>query len=225
MKSVGVVLALLVATCNAFSPLLATRAVGKTVPVAAKKPVVAAKKPVAVKTVVKAAPKPVAVKKPVVIKKAAPKPVAVKKPIVAKKVAPKPVAVKKPVVVKAAASKPKFSFGAKSKGAVKAPFSLPKVAAKPKAKINIQGPKTTRVKKNVPFVYDDGLSELERKQRKTLPIFLTGSAKSQKDVTAIRPELASGDDEYYFSPYDTTLATLGAFVIISLIIKAGSPGL
>jgi hypothetical protein len=209
MKSVGVVLALLVATCNAFSPLLATRAVGKTVPVAAKKPVVAAKKPVAVKTVVKAAPKPVAVKKPVV----------------AKMVAPKPVAVKKPVVVKAAASKPKFSFGAKSKGAVKAPFSLPKVAAKPKAKINIQGPKTTRVKKNVPFVYDDGLSELERKQRKTLPIFLTGSAKSQKDVTAIRPELASGDDEYYFSPYDTTLATLGAFVIISLIIKAGSPGL
>jgi type IV secretory pathway VirB10-like protein len=221
MKPIAIVLALLVASCNAFSPMFATRAVAGTRAVAKAKPVAkpkpVAKKPVATIAVKKAAPKP----KPIVaVKKVAPKP----KPVVAvKKVAPKP----KPVaVVKKAAPKPKPA--AAKKIAVKNPFaavSLPKVAVKPKAKISIQGPKTTRVKKNIEYVYDDGLSELERKQRVTLPIFLTGSAKSQKDPTAIRPDLVEGTDEYYFSPYDTTLATLGAFVIISLIIKAGSPGL
>ena len=191
MKSFAVVLALLVATSNAFSPLLATRAVGKPAP---------AKKPVATVAVKKAAPKPVVKKAaPVVAKKAAP--VAKAAPA---KAAPKP----KPVV----------------KVSLKAPaFSLPSLKAKPKPKINIQGPKTTRVAKKVAFAYDDGLTELERKQRKSLPIFLTGSAKSQVDPTSVRPELVKGTDEYFFSPYDTTLATVGALVIISLIIKAGSP--
>jgi hypothetical protein len=239
MKSIAIALTLLVASSNAFSPMFATRAVAGTRAVAKPKPVAkpapVAKKPVATIAVKKAAPKP----KPVVVaKKAAPKPkpvVVVKKAapapkpkpaVVLKKAAPAPKP--KPVVaVKKAAPKPK-PVASKMKLAVKNPFagiSLPKVAAKPKAKISIQGPKTTRVKKNIDYVYDDGLTELERKQRISLPIFLTGSAKSQKDTTAIRPDLFQGTDEYYFSPYDTTLATLGAFAIISLIIKAGSPGL
>lgn len=53
-------------------------------------------------------------------------------------------------------------------------------------------------------MYNDGLSDLERTQRKSLPAFLTGSAKSQADVTAIRKDLAEVANEYYFSPYDTT---------------------
>lgn len=56
-----------------------------------------------------------------------------------------------------------------------------------------------------------------------LPAFLTGSAKSQADITAIRKDLVEVPDEYYFSPYDTTFAALGAFMIVCLIIKAGSP--
>ena len=179
MKSFALVLALLVATSNAFSPLLATRAVGKPA---------AAKKPVATVAVKKAAPKPVA-------KKAAPAPKAV-----AKKAAP------------AAAKPPAFLSG----------ISL-KVKGKPK--INIQGPKTTRVSKKLDYVFDDGLTDLERKQRKSQSSFLTGSAKSQADLTSIRPELVKEADEYYFSPYDTTLATISVFVLISLIIKGGSPQL
>lgn len=39
------------------------------------------------------------------------------------------------------------------------------------------------------FVYEDGLTDLERKQRATLPAFLTGSAKSNADTTAIRDDI------------------------------------
>jgi hypothetical protein len=38
-------------------------------------------------------------------------------------------------------------------------------------------------------VYDDGLTILERKQRITLPAFLTGSAKSRAEVTAVRDDI------------------------------------
>jgi len=47
--------------------------------------------------------------------------------------------------------------------------------------------KKAPLQKGSKFVYDDGLTDLERKQRITIPIFLTGSAKSQKDSTSIRP--------------------------------------
>jgi hypothetical protein len=46
------------------------------------------------------------------------------------------------------------------------------------------------------YVIDDGLTELERKQRKTLPAFLTGSAKSQADKASIRGDV--DDQEYPF---------------------------
>merc|ERR1712157_64532 len=36
------------------------------------------------------------------------------------------------------------------------------------------------------FVYEDGLTVIERNQRETLPAFLTGSAKSQADKSTIR---------------------------------------
>uniref|UniRef100_A0A7S1Y4M3 PSI-J n=1 Tax=Grammatophora oceanica TaxID=210454 RepID=A0A7S1Y4M3_9STRA len=51
----------------------------------------------------------------------------------------------------------------------------------------------TRTTKNQVFVFDDGLTELERKQRKTIPTFLTGSAKSQADTSTIRSDL-SGEE-------------------------------
>ena len=194
MKSIAVVLTLLLATSNAFSPPFATRAVGK--PVAKKAAAPAAKPAPAAKVVAKkvvAKPAPVAKK---VVAKAAPKPVA--------KVAPKPVAKKGP-------AKPAF----------KLPSLTGKIPAKPKIKLN--APSTTRVKKLVNYVYDDGLTVLERKQRGTpTATFLTGSAKSSVDKSAIRPDLIVGE-EYYFSPFDTSLIFVFSFVLISLIVKAGSP--
>jgi hypothetical protein len=46
------------------------------------------------------------------------------------------------------------------------------------------------------YVIDDGLTVIERNQRKTIPTFLTGSAKSQIDATAIRNDIVA--DEFAF---------------------------
>lgn len=39
------------------------------------------------------------------------------------------------------------------------------------------------------YVFEDGLTDLERKQRTTIPAFLTGSAKSQIDASSIRDDV------------------------------------
>lgn len=51
----------------------------------------------------------------------------------------------------------------------------------------------TRGQKSIEFVYEDGLTEIERKQRVTIPGFLTGSAKSQADVSTIRDDVVADD--------------------------------
>lgn len=43
------------------------------------------------------------------------------------------------------------------------------------------------------YVYDDGLTELERKQTSSIPMFLSGAARSQKDVSTIRDDIVSDD--------------------------------
>ncbi|KAI2488900.1 hypothetical protein MHU86_25954 [Fragilaria crotonensis] len=197
MKSVAAVVTLLLASSSAFSPPFATRAVSKPAAKVVAKPVAkVVAKPVA-KVVAKVVAKPVvkAVAKPAakVVAKAAPK------------------AVAKPVVKKVVAAKPAFK--------------LPSLTGKipPKPKISLAAPSTKRAKKLGTFVYDDGLTVLERRQRGTATAtFLTGSAKSRPDPSAIRSDLSVGEN-YFFSPYDTTVLFVFSFVLISLIVKAGSP--
>jgi len=210
MKSIAAVLTLLLASSSAFSPPFATRAVGKPV---AKKEVAKPAAKVVAKPAAKVVAKPVAkaVAKPVAKAVAKPAAKAVAKPAakVVAKAAPKPAA--KPVVKKVVVAKPAFK--------------LPSLTGKipPKPKISLAAPSTKRAKKLVNFVYDDGLTELERRQRGTpTATFLTGSAKSQVDKSAIRTDLSVGE-EYFFSPYDTTVLFVFSFVLISLIVKAGSP--
>ena len=162
-------------------------------------------KPVAKKEVAKPAAKVVA--KPVA--KAVAKPVA--------KVTAKPAA----KVVAKAAPKPV----AKKVVAAKPAFKLPSLTGKvpPKPKISLAAPTTQRAKKLGTFVYDDGLTVLERRQRGSpTATFLTGSAKSRPDPSAIRSDLTVGEN-YFFSPYDTTILFVFSFVLVSLIVKAGSP--
>jgi hypothetical protein len=201
MKSVAAVVTLLLASSSAFSPPFATRAVSKPAAKVVAKPVAK----VVAKPVAKVVAKPVAkvVAKPVV--KAVAKPAAK----VVAKAAPKAVA--KPVVKKVVAAKPAFK--------------LPSLTGKipPKPKISLAAPSTKRAKKLGTFVYDDGLTVLERRQRGTATAtFLTGSAKSRPDPSAIRSDLSVGES-YFFSPYDTTVLFVFSFVLISLIVKAGSP--
>ena len=215
MKSIAAVVSLLLASSSAFSPPFATRAVAKAPAKVAAKPVakkVADAKPapkVMASPFAKFAAKPAAK----VVAKPAAKVVAkaVAKPVV--KVVAKPVAkvVAKPVAKKVALAKPAFT--------------LPSLKGKvpPKPTIKLSAPSTQRTKKLGTFVYDDGLTVLERRQRGTpTATFLTGSAKSRADKSTIRTDLSVGES-YFFSPYDTSILFVFSFVLVSLIIKAGSP--
>ena len=223
MKSIAAVVSLLLASSSAFSPPFATRAVAKAPAKVAAKPVakkVADAKPapkVMASPFAKFAAKPAAkvVAKPAakVVAKAVTKPVVkvVAKP--AAKVVAKPAAkvVAKPVAKKVALAKPAFT--------------LPSLKGKvpPKPTIKLSAPSTQRTKKLGTFVYDDGLTVLERRQRGTpTATFLTGSAKSRADKSTIRTDLSVGES-YFFSPYDTSILFVFSFVLVSLIIKAGSP--
>jgi len=172
--------------------------------------VIAAKKPEAKKPAVKkpAAKKPAA-KKPVVKKPAAKKVVKKAKKVVAKKPAAKKAAPVKKVKKSGPPSSggyPSFRaatenfkpFAGISGGGNKAPvgglkipdFSDPKLQIKRDPKVYAAAARKRKESLyGSEFVYDDGLTLLERKQQKTLPTFLTGSAKSQADVSTIRKDV------------------------------------
>jgi hypothetical protein len=229
----ALIFSLLLGSSSAFT--FATRAVGAKAPVKAAPAKVVAKAapvkaapvkaapvkaaPVVKKVVAKAAPaKVVAKAAPVkaapvkVVAKAAPvKVVAKAAPAkAAAKAAPAKAAPAKAAPVKKVGAKaPKFSFS----------FKAPKVA---KPSFSVKLPSTKNVKKNIAFAYDDGLTDLERKQRKTIPTFLTGSAKSQADPSTIRTDLSSVGTQYSFSPFDTAVISFVSFWALCFIIKAGS---
>eukprot|EP00429_Kryptoperidinium_foliaceum_P018246 CAMPEP_0176046174 /NCGR_PEP_ID=MMETSP0120_2-20121206/22926_1 /TAXON_ID=160619 /ORGANISM="Kryptoperidinium foliaceum, Strain CCMP 1326" /LENGTH=200 /DNA_ID=CAMNT_0017379585 /DNA_START=66 /DNA_END=668 /DNA_ORIENTATION=- len=162
MKTTAV-FALLLATATAFNaPQFATRAVGKKVPAPVKK-------------AVKKAPAPV--KK--AVKKVAP--AAVSKPPPESKGYPS-----------FAASAQNFRLGNISGGGniKREPvFVHPTVNTAPPPDFDYKEAAKNRVTKAQEFVYEDGLTDLERKQRATLPAFLTGSAKSQADLSSIRDDI------------------------------------
>jgi hypothetical protein len=145
------------------------------------------------------------------------------KPAVAKKVEVKKTAVAAKPAVKASVVKGAVKPVASKK--TTPAFTLPSLKGKipQKPKITVSAPSTSRTKKNVDYVFDDGLTVLERRQRGTpTATFLTGSANSRAVKSAIRDDIAVGD-EYFLSPYDTSIAVVFFFTLISLIIKAGSP--
>jgi len=182
--------------------------------VVAKK--VVAKKVVAKKVVAKkvVAKKPIA-KKPIAKKPVAKKPVA-KKPFARKTVAKKPAAKKgvaKKAVANASSSGPPSSKGYPSfaEGASKIAFNVkisgsppprgyqqpdfadPRLQIKRDPAVWAAAAKTRQapLAGNVDFAYDDGLTVIERRQKKDLPTFLSGSAKSQIDTTAIRGDITA----------------------------------
>eukprot|EP00557_Chaetoceros_sp_GSL56_P005297 CAMPEP_0176505186 /NCGR_PEP_ID=MMETSP0200_2-20121128/16354_1 /TAXON_ID=947934 /ORGANISM="Chaetoceros sp., Strain GSL56" /LENGTH=229 /DNA_ID=CAMNT_0017904711 /DNA_START=370 /DNA_END=1059 /DNA_ORIENTATION=+ len=192
MKSIAVVtLACMLASASAFTaPTMATRAVGnpfarnkaaaKTEPVAKKAP---AKKAAAAPKKAAAAPK-----------KAAPAP---KKAAAAAPVArAAPPASKGYPSIADAASKIRFNISGGGNNAPPSPYKVPNFAD-PRLQIErdpafykeAAKSRKTAFSRNQEYVYEDGLTELERRQRATIPGFLTGSAKSQADPSAIRDDV------------------------------------
>mmetsp|Transcript_23664 Transcript_23664/g.38558 ORF Transcript_23664/g.38558 Transcript_23664/m.38558 type:complete len:128 (+) Transcript_23664:72-455(+) len=72
---------------------------------------------------------------------------------------------------------------------------------------------------DIEYTYDDGLTELERKQRKTIPAFLTGSAKSNPDPSAIDPELVESAT-FDFPPFLSAIGSIAGTFIFFAFAKA-----
>jgi len=69
------------------------------------------------------------------------------------------------------------------------------------------------------FVYDDGLTELERRQRTTIPAFLTGGAKTFKNVdkTAITNDLQISDYPFGLNGDQFQLLFISIFGLFTLV--------
>lgn len=72
---------------------------------------------------------------------------------------------------------------------------------------------------DIEYVYEDGLTDLERKQRSSLPAFLTGSAKSNPDPSAITDEFE--DIAFEFPGWLSALGSVAGTFIFFAIAKSG----
>jgi hypothetical protein len=68
------------------------------------------------------------------------------------------------------------------------------------------------------YTYDDGLTDLERQQRSTLPAFLTGSAKSNVDKDSIRDDI---DGTFEFPGWLSAVGSVAGTFIFFGIARAG----
>ena len=125
-------------------------------------------------------------------------------------------AVPKKVVKKAVPMKRKSA-----KLPVRAPRPAPKTFGASGGKVKALS--AEKVRKNVDFAYDDGLTELERRQRAAgLTTFLTGSAKPAADASSnTRSDLAEVGNFYSFSPFDTAVIFAFCAGLTGVIIAGG----
>jgi len=95
-------------------------------------------------------------------------------------------------------------------------FSDPKLQIERDPAFYAAAAATRLTKAKSEFVYEDGLTEIERKQRSTIPAFLTGSAKSQADSSTIRDDIVAVD---YFglSPDRFQLLFISVFGVFTLV--------
>lgn len=67
------------------------------------------------------------------------------------------------------------------------------------------------------FVYDDGLTELERKQTKTIPAFLTGSARSRVEAEAPRDDIELSEYPFGLDGDRFQLLFISIFSLFTLV--------
>lgn len=240
-------LCILTSTSAFQAPIFATRAIAPKKAAPVKKVVAkkAVKKVVPKKAVKKVVPKKAPAKK-VAPKKVAPKKAAVKKVVpkkaAVKKVTPKKVTPKKAVPKKVAstqsrtppasrgypsfaeqASKVKFPIAGPNRAPpviFKVPdFSDPRLQIKRDPEFYAKAAKTRVSAFTGPkeYVYEDGLTVLERTQRSTLPSFLTGSAKSQADLSTIRSDISTDNLIFGLDPDRFQLLFISIFGLFTLV--------
>eukprot|EP00339_Tiarina_fusa_P019300 CAMPEP_0116996608 /NCGR_PEP_ID=MMETSP0472-20121206/356_1 /TAXON_ID=693140 ORGANISM="Tiarina fusus, Strain LIS" /NCGR_SAMPLE_ID=MMETSP0472 /ASSEMBLY_ACC=CAM_ASM_000603 /LENGTH=186 /DNA_ID=CAMNT_0004695283 /DNA_START=43 /DNA_END=603 /DNA_ORIENTATION=- len=77
--------------------------------------------------------------------------------------------------------------------------------------------KARKTPANSDFVYDDGLTDLERKQRGSLPAFLTGSAKPNKVNAGTRSDIIEQDLPFGLDGDRFQLLFITVFGIFTLV--------
>jgi len=225
---VATVFALLLVSAHAFTaPQFATRAVGKAPATKA----VAKKKAPAKKAPAKKAPAKKAPVKKVAVKKAAPKKAA------PKKAAPKKAAAKKPQFKVTNKTPPPSkgypSFAAKAqnfrlgKGNISGGaagrnivpvFVHPTLNNEPIPSFDYkEAAKARKTPQTQEFVYDDGLTVLERKQKKTIPAFLTGSARSKVEAEPVRNDIILTEYPFGLSADRFQLLFISLFSLFTLV--------
>ena len=75
----------------------------------------------------------------------------------------------------------------------------------------------TKQKKKVEFLYEDGLTDIERKQRVTQPGFLTGSAKSSIDESSINAEYADIGEFNLSQSQTLVISSVILFTLIAIV--------
>jgi len=77
--------------------------------------------------------------------------------------------------------------------------------------------KTRKTPQTQEFVYDDGLTVLERKQKKTIPAFLTGSARSKVEAEAARTDVELSEYPFGLSADRFQLLFITIFSLFTLV--------
>ena len=96
-------------------------------------------------------------------------------------------------------------------------FVHPTVNTAPPPSFDYKEAAKARLTKNQVFAYDDGLTELERKQRATIPAFLTGSAKSSKILSEIRDDIEEQEYPFGLSADRFQLLFISIFGLFTLV--------
>lgn len=110
----------------------------------------------------------------------------------------------------------KISGGAAGK-VIQPVFVHPTVNNAPPPSFDYKLAAKARLSKNAVFVYDDGLTELERKQRATIPAFLTGSAKSSKIKSEVRKDIEEQEYPFGLSGDYFQLLFISVFGLFTLV--------
>jgi hypothetical protein len=114
-----------------------------------------------------------------------------------------------------------FSLGKISGGgnkAIAAPvFVHPTVNTSPPPSFDYKEAAKGRLTKNQVFAYDDGLTLLERKQKSSIPAFLTGSAKSSSIKSTVRNDIEEQAFAFGLDADRFQLLFITAFGIFTLV--------
>jgi hypothetical protein len=114
-----------------------------------------------------------------------------------------------------------FSLGNISGGgnkAIAAPvFVHPTINMSPPPSFDYKEAAKARLTKNAVFEYDDGLTLLERKQKSSIPAFLTGSAKSSKIISTTRDDIDEQEFAFGLDADRFQLLFIAAFGLFTLV--------